>query len=384
MRLLILIALALIAACVGPLDTDTDHRLILAPANFNDLPGWQDDDLTAALPALRNSCARISRRDAKQPFGPLPEAGSYGKWHAACQALSETKQSAELRNVIESYFQPFEASAGKREEGLFTGYYEASLRGSRTKYGPYRYPLHTRPDDLVMVQLGDFREELKGQRIAGRVQNGNLKPYETRAEIVSGQWPYAAENDPGSPLAWVDSPVDAFFVQIQGSGVIELDDGSTMRIGYAGQNGHVYYAIGRELVKREELERDEVSMESIRNWLEANPDQANEVMNTNRSYVFFRESNRDGAIGGEGVVLTAGRSLAIDRSLIPYGTPLWVEIDPPIEGEDGLQRLMVAQDTGGAIRGAVRGDVYWGYGDRAAHMAGHMKSKGRYWLLLPK
>ena len=243
----------------------------------------------------------------------------------------------------------------------------------------YKTPLYQRPDDLVMVQLGDFRDHLKGERIAGRVIDGNLKPYEPRAEIVAGQWPHNEE-----VLVWVDDPVDAFFVQIQGSGVVQLDNGQAMRIGYAGQNGHVYYAIGRELIKRGELTKENVSMQSIRAWLENNPAQADEIMNTNASYVFFRKLDGEGPIGGEGIALTAGRSLAVDRSLLSYGLPVWTDIEAPYEGAAPLRKLMVAQDTGGAIRGAVRGDVFWGYGDHAESVAGSMKSSGQYWILLPR
>jgi len=230
-----------------------------------------------------------------------------------------------------------------------------------------------------MVQLGDFRDDLKGRRIAGRVINGRLQPYETRAEITQGQWPHNTE-----VLVWVDNAVDAFFVQIQGSGVVSLNDGSEMRIGYNGQNGHPYYAIGRELIKRGALTKANVSLQTIRAWLADHPDQADDIMNSNASYVFFRALNTDGPVGGEGVTLTPLRSLAIDHSLLAYGLPVWVDIDAPAAGAPRLQRLMMAQDTGGAIRGAVRGDVFWGHGQRAEAMAGVMKSQGQAWVLLPK
>ena len=271
-------------------------------------------------------------------------------------------------------------TADAESTGLFTGYYEAALKGSRTRKGPYQYPLRARPDDLVMVQLGDFREELKGQRIAGRVQSGRLKPYETHAEINAGKLPPAQDKT----LVWVDSPVDAFFVQIQGSGVVALDDGTLMRIGYAGQNGHPYYAVGRELVKNGELSKDEVSMQSIRAWMTNNPDKARALMETNKSYVFFEEVKSEGPKGGEGIALTPMRSLAIDHSLIPYGMPVWLSADHPVPSQGRLNRLMITQDTGGAIRGPVRGDFFWGYGTQAEKLAGAMKSQGRYWFLLPK
>ena len=230
-----------------------------------------------------------------------------------------------------------------------------------------------------MVDLGQFRDDLKGRRIAGRIQAGKLKPYEDRSEIVAGQWQH---ND--KALVWVDSAVDAFFVQIQGSGVIQLDDGSVMRVGYAGQNGHPYYAIGRALIKRGDVAKEDMSMQAIRSWLEDHPNQAHDLMNTNKSYVFFEEKHVNGAIGAQGVVLTPERSLAVDHTKLPYGVPLWLDASPPVAKIPRIQRLMVAQDTGGAIRGAVRGDVFWGFGDRAEHLAGAMTSQGQYWILLPK
>ena len=381
MKRLFLLFLFVLAACAEtPEETETS-KLVLEPASFAELPGWHDDDLHTAALAFEKSCQRIVKADPDKKFGPLEQAGTYADWQKPCSKFLSFAQlsTPSFRAFLENNFDVFAATGDGEEEGLFTGYYEASLKGSRTKSATYRYPVYLRPNDLVMVQLGDFREELKGQRIAGRVIDGSLKPYESRAEIVSGNWPHNDE-----VLLWVDDPVDAFFVQIQGSGVVELAEGGIARIGYAGQNGHVYYAIGRELIKRGHLTKENVSMQAIREWLEANPDEADEIMNTNESYVFFQE-NDQGATGGEGVELTRGRSLAIDRSIIPYGMPVWLEFESPLAEQPGIvHRLMMTQDTGGAIRGPVRGDVYWGYGDLAEQIAGPMKSKGRYWFLLPK
>jgi membrane-bound lytic murein transglycosylase A len=356
-------------------------ELVLQPASFADLPDWGADDFESFVPAFTRTCDRVQKKSPKDPFGPLEAAGTYGDWQVLCRDFLslEDKSGDVLQAFFEARFAPHIVRADERSQGLFTGYYEASLNGAREESARYRYPLHKRPDDLVMVQLGQFRESLKGQRIAGRVVAGNLRPYESRADIVNGDWPHA-----GEVLVWVDDAVDAFFVQIQGSGVVQMEDGSKMRIGYAGQNGHPYYAIGRELIARGELSKENVSMQSIRAWLAANPALADEIMNTNASYVFFREIKGDGPIGGEGVALTPGRSLAVDRSLMSYGVPLWVDIKAPEGADKDIRRLMIAQDTGGAIRGPVRGDVFWGYGDVAESFAGKMKSQGRYWVLLPK
>lgn len=366
---------------VAPIEEPKPPELRLIQSSYTDLPGWGRDDYTEIVTPLVRSCERILKRNGDERFGPLKQAGTYEDWQEACREFAKvaTGTSEDIKAFIESTFTPYQVLADDNPEGLFTGYYEATLNGSATKSEQYAHPLYKRPDDLVMVDLGQFREHLKGERIAGRVVGGNLKPYESREEIVAGNWPH---ND--QVLVWVDSAVDAFFLQIQGSGRIMMDDGSMMRVGYAGQNGHPYYAVGRELIKMGVLTKETVSMQSIEEWLEQNPDRADDIMNTNQSYVFFQELDGEGPLGGENIALTPRRSLAIDRSLLPYGLPLWVDIAPPMESEQGLQRMMIAQDTGGAIRGPVRGDVFWGYGDKAETIAGHMKSRGRYWALLPK
>lgn len=356
-------------------------------SSFSDLPGWALDTQDAALFAFSRSCDRILKQSGDRPFGPDSWSGEYEDWQQACRALPPVEKTTpeEARRYFETWFTPVAALAKGNPEGLFTGYYEASLKGSLHQEGPYQVPLLARPADLVMVNLGEFRPELRGQRIAGRVTDGYLKPYEDRAAIESGKLP------PGMrvPLLWTDSAVDAFFLQVQGSGVVTMPDGSERRVGYDGQNGHVYSAIGKELVKRGALSKDSVSMESIRGWLFAHPQEANHLMQTNKSYVFFRFTDSDvekngGPIGGEGVPLTAERSLAVDHSLIPYGLPLFLAAENPNPARTPIQRVLIAQDTGGAIQGPVRGDVFWGHGAEAEKNAGPMKSAGRYWFLLPK
>jgi len=383
-KLLILGALIL-GACAGgeavKVSAPVSKDYQLTQSNFSELPGWGGDNFDDFTRAYAKSCDAILKRGSQNNFYKNDVANKFGKnqqWQIACRKIKNAGNDAlTLKSFFEQNFIPYSVSAGGKTEGLFTGYYEAALNGSRVRSGVYQYPLYARPDDLVMVQLGEFRDELKGQRIAGRVVDGKLKVYETHAEINAGQLPNA------QPLVWVDSAVDAFFLQIQGSGIVSLDDGGVMRVGYSGQNGHPYYAIGRELVKRGAMSKADVSMQSIRGWLEANPSQAQEIMETNKSFVFFRELSGDGPVGGQGVSLTAERSLAIDRSIIPYGMPVWVDLAHPAN-DARLQRMMVTQDTGGAIRGPIRGDYFWGYGARAEEMAGAMKSKGRYWFLLPK
>ncbi len=351
--------------------------LSISPQSFSSLPNWGSDNFTDFAQAYQKSCNRILKRNSQSNFGPSAKFGKNQEWQIVCRRFKDIDKSnaIKIRQFFETNFIPYSAQAGNVSTGLFTGYYEASLKGSRQRGGVYQTPLRSRPDDLVMVDLGAFRDELKGQRIAGRVKGGKLKPYETHEQIINGGLPAAQDK----PLVWVDSAVDAFFLQIQGSGIVALDDGSIMRVGYAGQNGHPYYAVGRELIKRGALTKENVSLQSIRDWMAENPDQAQDLMTTNKSYVFFTEVKGEGPLGGEGIALTPERSLAIDRSIIPYSMPLWLDLENP-----KLSKLMVTQDTGGAIRGPVRGDYFWGYGTRAEEMAGGMKSQGRYWFLMPK
>jgi len=367
-------------------------RLSLVAARFADLPGWADDRHAEALVALNRSCARLMRLADATAVGPAGLGGQVQDWRSPCSALAALPPGdhAAARSALEHWFVPFAASNNGDVSGLFTGYYEPELRGSRTPGGRYTVPLYGRPADLVTVDLGAFREELRGQRIAGRVQGGALRPYASRTEIESGALA-STPRDGGGPLeiVWVDDTIDAFFLEIQGSGRIVLDDGSVLRVGYAAQNGHPYYAIGRELVARGALPREQVSMQSIRAWLTANPGEARAVMNKNPSFVFFRTlppavSADDGPLGAEGVALTPGRSLAVDRAHLPMGVPVWLDAEDPVTSGGRLRRLFVAQDTGGAIRGPVRGDVFWGFGADAAERAGKMRSAGRYWILLPR
>jgi membrane-bound lytic murein transglycosylase A len=317
-------------------------------------------------------------------IGPAAVAGTAGDWRGACGAVAAVAGGdAAARAMFEQWFVPFAARNNDVGDGLFTGYYEPELRGSRTRTGNYTVPLYGRPADLITVDLGQFSDELKGKRIVGRAEGGALKPYPTRAEIEAG----ALKNPP--EIVWVDDAVDAFFLQIQGSGRVVFEDGSVMRVGYAETNGRSYVAIGRALVAAGSLTLEQATMPGIRAWLTAHPAEAAGVMNKNPSFVFFRPlrppaSPSEGPLGAEGVPLTPGRSLAVDRRLWSFGLPVWLDAEDPLVPGARLQRLLVAQDTGGAIRGPVRGDVFWGNGAEAAERAGRMRSKGRYWILLPR
>jgi membrane-bound lytic murein transglycosylase A len=377
--------LTLFAACAEKAEAPSEPAIELRPAAFGDLVGWAEDDPTAALQAFRTSCVVIGRRVATDAMGRESWAGKAGDWQPLCvEAGSVALEPTAARAFFEAGFVPVLVTDRGKAEGLFTGYYEPLLMGSRTPGGRFTVPLHKRPSDLVNVDLGAFDTALEGKRIAGRVDGGRLLPYPDRAAIDAG-----ALAGRGNELLWVDDPIGKFFLQIQGSGLVELGEGQRVRIGYADQNGRSYRAIGRDLVEMGVLTREEVSLQTIRDWLRAHPDQAARIMEKNPSYVFFREqgdaNKTTGPIGAQNVPLTAERSIAVDRRFMPLGAPIWLETTAPFPGGDRpLHRLVVAQDTGGAIKGPVRGDVFWGTGPVAEHVAGHMKSPGRWLVLLPR
>ena len=371
------LCLALLLATCAPTPKPPPPTLTLSPARFSDLPGWNNDSSAAALAAFVKSCAELDRRPDSAAIGPATLGMTAAAWRKPCAAARATSANdAAARAFFTAQFTPYLAANNNDSDGLFTGYYEPLLHGARQRGGKYQTPLLKRPADLVMADLGRFRPAWHGERIAGRVVAGNLIPYPSRGEIERG-----ALDAERLALFWVDDPVDAFFLQVQGSGRVALPDGTEVRLGYDGQNGQPYVAIGKKLIERGALTADQVSLQSIRAWIAAHPDQAEALMDENPSYVFFRELSGDGPIGSEGVVLTAGRSLAVDRNFIPLGAPIYLAID---DSAAPLQRLMVAQDTGGAINGPVRGDVFWGFGADAEARAGAMHARGKYYLLLPK
>jgi membrane-bound lytic murein transglycosylase A len=361
--------------------------LRLEATSFSDLDGWNVSDPSAALAAFARSCSSRASRPADEALGGAGYGGKAGDWRTAClDADKKPVDAAAARAFFESRFVPYRVAAGREREGLFTGYYEPLLHGSRRQHSHYQTPLYGTPADLVSVDLGMFREQLKGQRIAGRVENGRLVPYQTRAEIARFGLARA------KAFVYVDDPIDAFFLQIQGSGRVMLDDGTTLRAVYAGQNGHPYTAIGKVLIERGALDRQNVSMPAIRAWLKAHPDDMQRVLDADASYVFFAEKEIGdptlGAEGAEGVALTPGASLAVDHTIHAYGVPVWLETTAPdadaAKPDAEFRRLLVTQDTGGAITRPVRGDVYWGFGEDAGDIAGRMKSHGRMTILLPK
>lgn len=378
--------LILTAACAplsGVVGDKPADELMLERTSFAKLDDWAASDPNAALIAFTGSCKRLVKRNDADAFGGISAYGTVGDWRNVCNAALQTPGNG--RQFFEAWFEPVMASNRGEEIGLFTGYYEPELNGSRKADGKFTTPLYTRPGDLVAVDLGSFRPSLKGERIAGRVDEGRLVPYATRGQIVS-----SGLSGRSNPLVYVDDPIGAFFLQVQGSGRVKFANGEVIRVAYDGQNGHPYTGIGRVLIDRGEVKREDMSTQRIRSWLLANPAKADALMNENASYVFFKEQPiADPSLGAEGaqsVPLTPEASLAVDLRFHGLGAPMWIDATAPAEagGNVVFRRLVIAQDTGGAIRGPVRGDVYWGAGARAEEIAGRMAHRGRLVVLLPK
>lgn len=335
------------------------------------MPGWSDDDHAAAWGAFLQSC----RGMAGKPHGPA--------WKRVCdqaKGLGATPSAAAARQFFEAHLVPFSVqSSDGMATGMITGYYEPLLRGSRHLAKGFEQAVRGVPDDLLTIDLSAIFPELKDKRVRGRLEGNRVVPYWSRSEI-------AARGDrlPSKTLLYVDDAVELFFLQVQGSGRVRLPDGSMVRLNYADQNGHPYQSIGRILVERGELKLEEASMQGIQAWARANPARLDDLLNTNPSYVFFREvpNGKEGPIGALGVPLTPERSLAVDPRSVPLGVPVFLATTRPNSGQ-ALNRLMLAQDTGGAIKGAVRADFFWGFGRGPGEMAGRMKQSGRMWLLLP-
>ena len=341
----------------------------LRRASFSDLPGWSDDDLRLSWPALLATCQALGKR---------------AEWQEVCRLSSEVNSSDEsmVRRYYETQFIPHQVrNLDGNPQGTATGYYEPLLRGARSRNGPYQTALYRVPDDLLTIDLSILYPELKNLRLRGKMAGSKVVPYSTRAELA------AKDMLAGKELVWVDNPLDAFFLQVQGSGRVMLEPGGEIiRLAYADQNGHPYRSIGRYLVDRGELSLEQASMQGIKAWYLANPTRQQELLNANPSVVFFREEKildaSKGPKGALGVPLTPQRSIAIDPQFIPLGAPVFLSTTQPNSGSP-LRRLVLAQDTGGAIRNPVRADFFWGFGDQAGEMAGRMKQPLLMWVLLP-
>ena len=329
---------------------------------------FESDNVLLTWTAWLRSCSVLKQKDT---------------WKKVCDLADDIKEPSDenIKNYFKKYFNLYSATnMDGSDTGTITGYYQPILKGSKVKTSHYKIPLYTTPKDLITVDLSEVYPELKSKRLRGKLAGNKLIPYLSRAEIDGQGSPLA-----GNEIVWVEDPVEAFFLEIQGSGIIQFDNGEAMQIGYADQNGYPFKAIGSTLVQKKEITMAEASMEGIKNWARKNITKLREFLNMNASYVFFRKLPNDlpGPIGALGVSIEAERSVAIDPKFIPLGAPIFLSTTQPNASEP-LERLMVAQDTGGAIRGGVRADFYWGSGDEAGRKAGSMKQQGKIWTLLPR
>lgn len=339
-----------------------------AASDWAHLPDWQTTDLAVSFAALNTSCRALKAKSA---------------WQTPCNAAAQLQapDDASLHQFFETNFSPYQVlNADGSAQGLITGYYEPKLLGSRVKTARFRYPVYGVPYDLLTIDLSEVYPQLKDLRLRGRVQGKRVVPYFARADIESGK-----ANLAGRELFWVENAVELFFLQIQGSGRIALPDGTNVKIGYAEQNGQPYASIGKKLIEMGELKLEQASMQGIKLWGEQHPEKLPALLAMNPSFVFFRELPDQTAnpLGALGVPLTERYSIAVDPRSIPLGSPVFLSTTYPNTSQ-ALNRLMLAQDTGGAIKGAVRADFFWGYGDEAGQQAGRMKQSGQLWVLFPK
>jgi membrane-bound lytic murein transglycosylase A len=352
----------------GPSLPAAEPHKVLSEVPWDRLDGWHFDHPAAALETFQQSCSAVAKRT---------------QWRDACALAKQVAPVTdhEARLFFEKNFQPYQVRNDDGSEvGQMTGYYAPELEGRRQADDEFRYPLYGQPDNLLTIDLGDVYPELGNYRLRGRLEGNRVVPYFQRSEIDNGENPLV-----GNELFWVKDPVDLFFLHIQGSGRIRLPGGERVMVNYANQNGYPYHSIGKLLLERKEMTRDQMSMQNIRIWVQQHPQEGMSLLAENPSYIFFRELEGEvsSPLGALGIPLTALRSLAVDPRSIPLGAPVFVATTYP-GTELPLQQLMVAQDTGGAIKGRVRADFFWGMGADAGSVAGKMKQDCRLWVLLPK
>lgn len=348
---------------------------LLKPATWEEMDGFNQnvDNVSLAWPAWMQSCSTLINKIA---------------WQKACSAamqLNSQSASKPSADAVQAYFKQYfnaykTTNVDGTDNGLITGYYEPVLKGSRTKSAKYPNPLYQAPNDLITVELDSLFPELKYKRVRGRLVGNKLVPYYNRAEIESEALPLK-----GREFVYIDDIIDVFYLQVQGSGLVQFENGEQMHVGYADQNGLTYNSIGRLLIERGEISMANASMNGIKNWARNNPSKLRELLNSNPSYVFFRElpAGLPGPLGALGVPILGARAVAIDPKYVPLGAPVFLSTTEPNSAKP-LKRLMMAQDTGGAIKGGVRADFFWGAGHEAGKLAGAMKQTGKIWVLLPK
>lgn len=344
-------------------------------AEYSSLSGWKSDDFAKVIPVFEANCAKIlqNKKEFLADSKIKIETSAYQK---VCEKFAKgIKNSVEMREFIESEFTPYAVVEGANPVGKFTSYYEAGINASYTKTEKFKYPVYGKPNDLVEINLRDFGTEFPNTRLVGRVENNKFVPYFNRKDIEN-----KGINAP--VLMWADDLVDVHIMQIQGSAIANMTDGTNVRIGYADNNGHKFRGIGSIMLEKKILKAGEVSMENIRKWLKKHPERAKELMEKNERFIFQRLVNASGPVGAFGLPLSAGRSIAVDNAIIPLGAMMW--LDTVDADNNKLEKIVFAQDIGSAIKGTVRGDYFWGSGEQAFLAAGRMNSAGRYYIMVPK
>ena len=373
-RLFAITLLFVLIGCSEEKPKEQVADLQLRQVSFSELKGFEDDNLAQAMGAFLRSCDVISKGNGEF-LGNSQIKINRQDYLAAC-AKAQTLAAADFKSFLVANFIPYQVVYKGTSQGKFTSYYEAEINASHVKDNVYQYPIYGLPYDLIEVNLRDFDVSLPAKKIIGRKEGNRLVPYYTRSEIHR-----QGINAP--VILWSDSAVDIFVMQIQGSAVAKLPDGARLRVAFAGSNGRQFKGIGSILLAKGLISSGQASMINIKKWLKSNPEEALANMNENDRYIFHKLGSPEGPIGAMGVPLTAGRSLAVDPSFVPLGAVLWLETTQP--GGQPLNRLVVAQDIGSAIKGAIRGDYFWGSGgDDILALAGSMNSQGSYFVLLPK
>lgn len=350
--------------------------------SFSALPDWDTTDLLPSITAFQTSCHIFLTTSPEKIISNGLIQLKAKDWFPACRAceqLIKPYSQEQLKSFFETWFEPIEFYDTQPIKGLFTGYYLPLVKGNLTKTPYYDVPIYAVPNDLVTIKLQAFDPLFAKKTLIGRITDGKtVVPYYSSEEIDHG-----AIDTHAAVIAWIHDRVDRLFLQIQGSGHIQLPDKSLLTINYASENGAPYTAIGGVLIKQGVLTKETVSMQAIRDYLAAHPEQVKPIINRNKSFVFFKASPQLGALGVRNIPLTPGYSMAVDQKWVPIGAPIWLSTTRP-DTKNRFERLMVAQDIGGAIQGPVRGDIFWGAGKKAASLAGTMKETGVYWVLLPK
>ncbi|WP_345252367.1 murein transglycosylase A, partial [Pigmentiphaga soli] len=366
----------------------TDLGKLYIRSSWRSLPGWRDDDLEGAWRGFVENCRAILLRTGRPAATAAPPTVDAYAWQKVCTATRDlpAPTAAQARAFFEQWLEPWAVRGAGAEQAssIATGYYEPLVHASRVRGGAYQWPLYAVPPDLLTIDLGSLYPELAGKRVRGKLDGRRVVPYDTRADIDR------PERQPPA-IVWVDDPVDAFFLQVQGTGRASIDSGpgqgAVIRLAYADHNGRPYVSIGKWLVDKGELPLSEASMQGIKTWARRNPGRVKEMLDANPAVVFFREEPiadpGEGPRGAFGLPLTARRSIAVDPAVVPLGSPAFLATTQP-GGRQAMDRLVLAQDTGTAIKGPARADFFFGYGEQAGEQAGRMKQPSRMWVLWPK